>query len=52
MAVIGMAYPQYWICEKTTANNFLSHLDLIKFAFHDDKKLKGGVIVPKLLDSR
>jgi hypothetical protein len=48
----SMVYLQYWICEETTTNNFLPHLDLIRFAFYVDKKLKGRSIVPGLLDSR
>jgi len=47
-----MVYLQYWICEETTTNNFLPHLDLIKYAFYVDKKLKKGFIVFGLLDSR
>jgi hypothetical protein len=52
MVVLGMVYLQYWICEETTTNNFLPHLDLIKYAFCVDKKLKGGSIILGLLDSR
>jgi hypothetical protein len=52
MVALGMVYLQYWICEETTTNNFLPHLDLIKYAFYVDKKLKKGFIVFGLLDSR
>ncbi len=34
MATLGMVYPQYWMCEKTTMNNFQTgskpHFVLIK----------------------
>jgi hypothetical protein len=52
MAILSMVYPQYWICEEIVASNFLPHLYLIKLAFCVDKKLKGGSIVPRLLDSK
>jgi hypothetical protein len=52
MAILGMVYSLYWICEETGTSNFLPHLILIKSTFFVDKKLKGRSIVPGLLDSR
>jgi hypothetical protein len=52
MAALGMVYLQYWICEETIISNFLPHLNLIKYALCVNKKLKGGSIVLRLLDSR
>jgi hypothetical protein len=52
MVAFSMVYLQYWICEEITINNFLPHLDLIKYALYVNKKLKGGSIVHGLLDSR
>ncbi len=52
MATLSMVYLKYYICEETIASNFFPHLYLIKFAFCVDKRLKGGSIVPSLLDSK
>ncbi len=46
-----MVYLQYWLCEKNVIMNFLPHLDHLKVAFYVGKKIKGGVMVPRLLDS-
>jgi hypothetical protein len=44
-------YLQYWLCEKNATNNSFQHLDHIKVAFYVGKKIEGGVVVPRLLDS-
>ncbi len=50
MAALGMVYPQYWMCEKTTMNNFEVDLDRIKATFCVDIKLKGEVMIYGILD--
>jgi hypothetical protein len=39
------------LCEENDTKNFLPHLDKIKVAFCVAKKIKGGVVIAKLLDS-
>ncbi len=52
MSVLGIVYPQYWLCDKNATRDFLPHLDKIKVAFCVGKKIKGGVVIVGLLDSR
>jgi hypothetical protein len=51
MSALGIVYPQYWLCEENVIRNFLPYLDKIKVAFCVGKKIKGGVVVVRLLDS-
>jgi hypothetical protein len=39
------------LCEKNVTRNFFPYLDHIKVAFYVGKKIKGDVVVPRLLDS-
>jgi hypothetical protein len=40
------------LCEKNATKNFHPHLDKINVTFCVGKKIKGGVVVVGLLDSR
>ncbi len=41
VVALGKVYPQYWLCEEISTNNFFPHLDKIKVAFCVDKKTRG-----------